>query len=91
MFAAVAGGEDGTKSTEEKKRVLEEVYGHWRQKDAVGAMMAWASWLLAHGKGIEASRIIVEGGRGLNGKESAELEKRWQESLGGRMNMLLDN
>jgi U3 small nucleolar RNA-associated protein 6 len=87
-FAAV---EDGTNSTEEKKRVLEEVYGRWRQKDAVGAMMAWANWLLAHGKGIEASRVIVEGGRGLNGTDSAELEKRWQEALGGRTNMLLDN
>ncbi|KAH6914193.1 U3 snoRNP protein [Coprinopsis sp. MPI-PUGE-AT-0042] len=39
---------------------------------------------LAHGKGIEASRIIVEGGRGLNGIDSAELEKRWQEALGSR-------
>lgn len=87
-FTVVAQGEAGAKSAEEKRRVLEEVYGHWGQMDAVGAMMAWANWLLAHGKGIEASKIIVEGGRGLNGRDSAELEKRWQEALGGK-NMLL--
>ncbi|TFK25525.1 U3 snoRNP protein [Coprinopsis marcescibilis] len=82
---------EGSKGTDEKGSVLEEIYGYWRQKDEVGARTAWARWLLTHGKGIEASRIVVQGRQSLSEVDSAELEERWQEILDSNMSIVADN
>ncbi|EFI28182.1 U3 snoRNP protein [Coprinopsis cinerea okayama7 len=95
VFEVVAGGneeeESGGKGTDEKRMVLEEIYGYWRQKDEVGARTAWAKWLLEYGKGIEASKVVAQGRQCLSAEDSAELEKRWMETLGSNTLIVGDN
>ena len=63
--------------------VLEEVFELWRQKDTLEASVAWARWLLKHGRGKEAISIIVRARSWLMRDETAriELEKRWTGEL----------
>ncbi|KAI0036914.1 U3 small nucleolar RNA-associated protein 6-domain-containing protein, partial [Vararia minispora EC-137] len=37
---------------------LEAVYGHWQARDAVGAAVRWAGWLVGQGRGPEAVGVV---------------------------------
>lgn len=50
---------------------LREVYERWRRTDVEGASVEWAKWLLGHGRGAEASRVV----------QGAGLEARWDELI----------
>ncbi|KIY65669.1 hypothetical protein CYLTODRAFT_400074 [Cylindrobasidium torrendii FP15055 ss-10] len=52
---------------------LRETYELWRRKDGEGAGLAWAGWLLQHGKGKEASALV----------SSAGLEDQWSTLVAG--------
>ena len=58
-------------------RLLQEIYELWGQKDEVEATVAWGKWLLIHGRGKEATAVVVKARSSLKEIERMELERRW--------------
>jgi U3 small nucleolar RNA-associated protein 6 len=58
-------------------RLLQQIYELWGQKDKVAATVAWGRWLLLHGRGKEATEVVVRARSSLKETERMELEKKW--------------
>ncbi|KAH9920077.1 uncharacterized protein B0H18DRAFT_957255 [Fomitopsis serialis] len=62
-------------------RVLETIFEQWRRKDGVHATIAWARWLLAHGKAKAATDIVMRARSSLSDVERIELEHLWKKEV----------
>lgn len=67
-------GEDDTEGT---AAFLQEVFELWRKKNGLEATVAWGRWLLRHGRGKDATAIVVRTRSWLDQTERMELEKQW--------------
>lgn len=65
-----------------KRQVLGEVFEKWRGKDELEATLEWARWLLANGKGKEATEAVVVGGRSVGEEGRVEMARRWMGIVG---------
>lgn len=63
---------------EEKEKVLGEIFKWWRKDEGVEATIEWGRWLLVHGKGREATEIVM---KGMHCFDKEILEVRWREEL----------
>lgn len=59
----------------EEEKVLGEIFKLWRKDEGVEATIEWGRWLLAHGKGREATEIVM------TGIDKESIEERWREEL----------
>lgn len=71
LFAAEAARADACPD------VLRDAYRAWRRRDAAGAALAWAAWLLGQGRGREAAEV-VQRARGEAGEGRMRLEEGWR-------------
>ncbi|KAH7909960.1 U3 small nucleolar RNA-associated protein 6-domain-containing protein [Hygrophoropsis aurantiaca] len=74
---------NGNKGDSADSAVLEAVYEKWRGVDGVEAPLAWAGWLLDHGRGQEAMKTVMAAMSVLDSGERANLENRWKEKIDG--------
>lgn len=82
VFTTLEGDESWGSGPDGKRQVLGEVYEKWKQKDRFEATLEWARWLVANGKGKEASEVIVVGGRSVGEDGRVDLERRWMGIVG---------
>ncbi|OCH92458.1 hypothetical protein OBBRIDRAFT_791201 [Obba rivulosa] len=66
-------------------RVLALVYSYWRESPGAGvrAPLAYARWLLAHGRGKDATDAILRARPALDAADVAELERHWRAVVEG--------
>ncbi|EMD33557.1 hypothetical protein CERSUDRAFT_86923 [Gelatoporia subvermispora B] len=74
-----------TGDAEADARVLALVYSYWRESPGAGsdAPLAYARWLLAHGRGKDATNTILRAQPALEASERLELERRWRAVIEG--------
>jgi len=63
---------------EEKEKVLGEIFELWRKDEGVEATIEWGRWLLSHGRGREATEIVM---KGMSCFDKEIIEVRWREEL----------
>lgn len=76
LFGMIVGSDTWK---EGKEDVLRAIYEEWRGKDGVEAVIEWGRWLVGHGKGEEAGRVVAGATRVLGEEEGRDVEKRWRE------------
>lgn len=64
--------------------VLQAVYEVWRRRDAGGAALAWAAWLVRRGRGKDAAEVVGRARAEVAGDDArrAALEEGWRAVLG---------
>ncbi|KAF8842981.1 hypothetical protein BDN67DRAFT_1030869 [Paxillus ammoniavirescens] len=65
------------------KPVLSAVYEFWRALDGVSAASAWAGWLVDHGDGKEAMKIVARAMAQLAPEEQERFSHAWSSRLKG--------
>ncbi|TBU43639.1 hypothetical protein BD309DRAFT_960198 [Dichomitus squalens] len=78
------GGQVYSGHVDDDARVLRSVYEYWRQRDGVGATIAWAAWLLRTGDGKEAVAVISRARSVLRETDGETVERRWKAVLDGQ-------
>ncbi|TFK44537.1 U3 small nucleolar RNA-associated protein 6-domain-containing protein [Crucibulum laeve] len=80
VFTVVEGTDEALWATEAdgKRAVLSEVYEQWRKNDGIEATVGWAGWLMGHGKGKEATEVVMSARSWVSEGERTELEERWK-------------
>ncbi|KAI6106108.1 hypothetical protein EDD16DRAFT_1631406 [Pisolithus croceorrhizus] len=74
---------ESTRGDDVQKTLLNTIYQHWRVFDGVLAAMTWAGWLVDHGDGREAMKIISKAAAYLTTEERARLQQMWNSRLNG--------
>ncbi|KAI6169399.1 U3 small nucleolar RNA-associated protein 6-domain-containing protein [Pisolithus thermaeus] len=75
---------ESTRGDDVQKTLLNTIYQHWQVLDGVTAAMTWAGWLVDHGDGKEAMKIISKAAAHLTTEERARLQQMWNSRLNGR-------
>ncbi|KIK98666.1 hypothetical protein PAXRUDRAFT_823638 [Paxillus rubicundulus Ve08.2h10] len=65
------------------KPILSAVYEFWRALDGVSAASAWAGWLVDHGDGKEAMKIVARAMAQLTPEEQERCSHAWSSRLKG--------
>ncbi|TBU29581.1 U3 small nucleolar RNA-associated protein 6-domain-containing protein [Dichomitus squalens] len=78
------GGQVYSGHVDDDARVLRSVYEYWRQRDGVGATIAWAAWLLRIGDGKEAVAVVSRARSVLGETDGETVERRWKAVLDGQ-------
>ncbi|KAH7926525.1 hypothetical protein BV22DRAFT_1008879 [Leucogyrophana mollusca] len=63
--------------------LLGVVYENWRSTDGVNAALGWAGWLMDHGRGQEAMKIVTAVMGQLDLEQRATLENQWKQRIDG--------
>lgn len=74
---------ESTRGDDVQKTLLNTIYQHWQAFDGVLAATAWAGWLVDHGDGKEAMKIISKAAAHLPNEERARLQQMWNSRLNG--------
>lgn len=62
----------------EKEKVLGEIYELWKKDEGIEATIEWGRWLLVHGKGREATEIVM---KGMHCFDKETIEAQWRKEL----------
>ena len=65
------------------KSILGPVYEYWRAFDGISAASAWAGWLMDHGDGKGATRVISNAMVQLGAEDKTRLTEAWSSQLAG--------
>lgn len=74
---------ESTRRNDVQKTMLNTIYQQWKAFDGVLAAMAWAGWLVDHGDGKEAMKVISKAVAHLPSEERARLQQMWTSRLNG--------
>lgn len=72
-----------TRGDDAQKTMLSTIYQYWQALDGIPAAMAWAGWLVDHGDGKEAMKIISKAAAHLPNEQRAQLQQMWNSRLNG--------